>query len=95
MANREIKLNGVNAVNFTRAADNGVDVDEWNVIQDNSQTMVYSIEGEHGVAGMAGAQGGQFFGIGQSIDTNWFEISVKGGIGGNGQDGGNGKEDHK
>lgn len=46
--------------------------------------------GEHGVPGMPGSRGGQFFGIGWAINDHRLEINVNGGKGGNGQDGGQG-----
>lgn len=49
--------------------------------------------GEPGSAGRTGGTGGNFVGIGSSfVDDERLEIVISGGNGGDGQDGGNGKE---
>lgn len=73
---RQIKLNGGNASNYDSSAQNA------SVLPD---------AGAHGLPGISGGPGGQFFGFGQFVNDKNLQVQLVGGKGGNGQDGGNGK----
>lgn len=90
---RQIKLNGIDAVELTEPAKNSTKLPERlnGELVFEREDLKYPERGEHGKPGQPGGSAGQFFGIGQAINDKNLQIELIGGKGANGQDGGNGK----
>lgn len=86
-SNRQINLRGADSPNYNSSAREGISYPNVNETRKN---VKYPEKGENGMAGVRGGSGGNFFGIGWSINDNQLVLNVNGGDGGNGQDGGNG-----